>query len=480
MLDAAPRTPFMTPRRFEQLGRQALWLLFGGGVSLVLLLAWKAPGLLPAVPLLLLGGVSVVFVVRRPLLNLYLVVGGFAAILSQNEGVQWYEAGYGLYLLGYTAGWLTYRMLLCRERVLRSATDYLLVFFLVYATATIALNPVFGGSLFQAAREWATMTIFGLYFPIKEAARRHEDALQRILLMFFFIAVFIALRNFYQYYLGLQSAEALWEIMQNRERLNERILMVAALFSAVQFLYAERRLTRVGHAGLVSLLLAGIIAGQSRAVWVSFLLGLGVLFLVTDRRRKGQIVFVGLVGFAAALVMGAVLLDDFFSVVITGLAERFTSLGSATTDDVSLVNRFHEWRVAWGEILRSPILGRGFGVSFSFFNMTYEATQWKTYIHNAYLGLWYRHGLIGLAALLTFFGGQVWHAVQLYRSDAPRRARVVAIMGLAALAALALAATTEPMLLDDDGVFVLMMPAALIAGMHQRWRDDSDPPVHPA
>jgi O-antigen ligase len=173
--------------------------------------------------------------------------------------------------------------------------------------------------------------------------------------------------------------------------------------------------------------------------------------------------------------IGAIFLPAFIDLLIAGFIHRVSTIGSASTEDVSLLNRFGEWSAAWERILQSPIIGHGFGVKFYFFDLTREVTTVKSHIHNTYLGILYRHGLIGLVLFLGFYIRGAWFSYRLARmTNEWAFAKQVGLISISCMTALALAASTEDLLIADEGALIIAFPAALVSGLWQRHNMLSD------
>lgn len=474
MATGLPDVPAAAPfsEALHRRGQQVLRAGLALGVLALLALGWYAPGWLLAPPLLLVSAFALGYLLRHPLLHLCAAITILVFIFDKTEGIQVTEAAGGVYYVSYLAGWFLYHVAVLRERLLLHPVDYAVAFLLLFATLSLPLTVLLGGDLVAGLRQWSALLLLAFYFPIKDACARDERALYALVLTFALLALFIAGRNFFRYYLALQNAEMLWQIVQNRSRANERFLMVTLLGSLV-FLtyYARTRRAQFVMLGLSVVMLAGVVVGLSRAVWLSVFLGLGVLFLVVDAKQKARLLMLGGLGAVFLVAGAAIMLDDVFGLVISGLSARFSSLETAGTRDFSLINRFYEWEAAWGHIKQSPIVGWGFGVPFPYYNLIYGITQERSYVHSTYLSVLYRHGIIGLGFVLFILGGTFLRGIRYARrADRGSLRQAVALSCVAALPALALAATTEDIMSDAEGVFLVMFPAALLAGIWQRWR----------
>jgi len=455
----------------EGLKRWGDWLwgsLFGVGLAATLSLAWVMPRFLPLIPLVLLAGMALSVLVRHPLLHLCVVLGGFVTIFNYDEGIQVSEIAFGLYYLGYLACWFAYHALGNWAKLFRHPIDYAIAFYLVFATASLSLTLVFGGSLFDGLNEWRALMVLAFYFPVREVAR-DPHGLRALLITFVLIALSVAVRNFIQYFLALQDVGALWEVVQNRHRTNERFVMMALLGALIFLLYYAR--TKLAYAlflGLSVIFTASIMAGRSRTVWLAVGLALFVVFLLVGRRDRLRLILFGATGFSIVIGIGFLLFDDLFLLILTGLGDRFSSIGGATQADLSLINRFYEWRTVGDRILESPIVGHGFGVKFDFYSLLFHITERRTFVHSTYIGLLYRHGIIGLGLVLFVVAGSCLSGIRLARQATNDLSRSTLLVAVASISALALAATTEAVLLPTDGVFVIMYPLALIAGIRER------------
>ena len=83
-------------------------------------------------------------------------------------------------------------------------------------------------------------------------------------------------------------------------------------------------------------------------------------------------------------------------------ASRFASSGSVkmTPETMSNVIRIAEYLTALGHIARSPIVGHGLGFSYVFRSPVGFGLDEHWYVHNDYLLVWLKQGIIGLALLV--------------------------------------------------------------------------------
>lgn len=443
-------------------------LVLGTGLASLLALslytAAVAPRFAPLIPLGLAGALALAWLIRRPLLHLCFVMLSLVFVLDLTEGIRLSEVVVTLYYLSYLGGWFMYHLVLRQTRLLVDPVDYAVAAFIAIVTLSLGLTVIYGGSAYVALNEWRRIVVVAFYFPLKWICIRDPKAIQALLITFVVIALVLVARNLVRYYFAFQSAEALWQIMTNRARTNERFIMIGFLGSLIFLFHASSWRTRLAFAATTTVLFSGTIAGLSRALWVATAFGLLVAILLMEGRQRFRILLL-LGGAASSLALLAmVLFDDAFSFVLQGLVERFATLSSAASDDISLINRFYEWNSAWDRIVEAPLFGHGLGVSYPHYNLIWKVTQMKTFVHSTYVALLYRHGLVGVLCIgfiiLVLFG----RAIALLRTKS-KLSYPIALTAVTVFPALAVTALTEDLLLAIEGTFTLAFLAALLTAL---------------
>lgn len=471
MLSLGARIQRIEPDQLWSWSRVALFIAFGFSCAAILLSVWISVTILTVLSALFLGALVFSILARDEIALLCAVIVGFVAVVRYAEGFQIEEVLYGAAYLGYLAYWFISRLFFYRDQIFRTKADWALFLFLVYTTLSLGLTPVLEGDMRAAISEWLSISMLAFYFPIKEVCIRRSDcvAQKRILLSFGAVALFVAIRNLLDYRAGLSQAEYLWQIAGGRVVMNEHVLLVAGLVTLL-FLVHSRKWPQRAFLGVLFFFFAsGVIIGQSRVVWVSFLLGAATIFLFVDARKRLYLALLGVGSLASAVLVGMVLFDNFISIIIAGLANRFLSLGTAASQDLSLINRFVETGVAWEYIKKNPIIGYGFGVPIKYYSLVLEYTRVESYVHNGYVGVWYRHGLIGAALVLTFYFGAMWSAFRTLRHRTVQHFdRLIAIAAMACLAAESLAGTMANHFATSDTTLIIGAIAGLAAASWHR------------
>jgi O-antigen ligase len=182
------------------------------------------------------------------------------------------------------------------------------------------------------------------------------------------------------------------------------LVYVTVAFSGAYLLWGPpRRRLLVG--GLFALCLAGVLASLNRNMVLGLLLGLILTALVMAR---GGRLMVGVVAFASiALVL--VLLNEAGG--LRPLQPVLSRAGSlihphSVATSASATDRSRENHFAFKALRGDPITGIGWGTSYGKTQAVVQADGEvaifdQPFIHNIYLGLWLRTGIVGLLAYVT-------------------------------------------------------------------------------
>jgi len=251
--------------------------------------------------------------------------------------------------------------------------------------------------------------------------------------------------------------------------------------AAASLLYRASARTLTWRSGLllfaaVAFLAGGLLASMVRSLWICGALGmLLVVFLAPhDRRTRKAVAAVSGGAILAVTVVAAIdRLSPQSSGDWTGTAIAFLQdLGSK--DSTSRVTREVEWGHALEVWKQSPLVGVGFGYAFpqrGLEQIPDEVRPEAFFMHNSYLNILAKTGIVGLAAFLAF----IWsvargaHAV-LRRPDVDAGDRALATAIVAAVASVALLTSTVPVLTAGDSPAYLGMLAGLTVALQRSAR----------
>jgi len=223
----------------------------------------------------------------------------------------------------------------------------------------------------------------------------------------------------------------------------------------------------------VALLAGGLLASMVRSLWICGALGmlLVVVFSPHDRRTRKAVAAVSGGAILAVTVVAAIdRLSPQSSGDWTGTAIAFLQdLGSK--DSTSRLTREVEWGHALDVWKQSPLVGLGFGYAFpqrGLEQIPDEVRPEAFFMHNSYLNILAKTGIVGLLAFLAF----IWSVARgaygvLRRPDVDLDDRALATAIVAAVASVALLTSTVPVLTAGDPAAYLGMLAGLTVALQR-------------
>ena len=451
-------------------GRLALSTSLALSLIVVLFVAWRGDWVVAVfLPVLLSAALAVVWLFRRPTINLYVVLVGFVIVANNEAGFQLREIVYVLYLYATLAHWYASEWLSGERRFLHTTEDKALFLFLILVPCTIPLTVVFEGSLVGVVSELFSLSLLALYFPLKETIARSRGSAHALAIVVVLVGVLVALRNLFEYGVMLGNVTMAWQIATGRVVTNDSLLCISSLFSLALLVTARTWRSAALMSAALLTCFGGLLLTQSRGYWLAFLLGAAVMFVALDRRRKLRLLLVGGVGTVAGLAIGYILVGPYMNLLLGGLTDRFASVGSAAFLDDSLINRWRETGAVLERIKLNPIVGYGMGVSYSFYDIVHLVTDSDAFVHNGYVGLWYKFGLWGLGLMLFFWAGTIRRGILAFRIPTLSPfARTCGLAGAIGLCAFTLSTITSNPFFVKDTVFIFSLTAGVSAGAWRR------------
>ncbi|HYM20932.1 MAG TPA: O-antigen ligase family protein [Candidatus Kapabacteria bacterium] len=170
-------------------------------------------------------------------------------------------------------------------------------------------------------------------------------------------------------------------------------------------------------AGLI-LTCFGLILTFERAIWVSLVFFIPILITWFPRKQRDKSVFALLLLLGIFTFLGILLYatTPLFATVLKWTISKFTSSSQVGTD-ISLVNRYIEWRSVLNQIGNAPITGLGFGGMYKLYGWIVGVTSLSGYTHNTYLGWMLKFGIIGFVFLSFSYLSIIFLGVRLSYSS---------------------------------------------------------------
>lgn len=460
----------LSPLKIYQAGNA---LIVGGLIlGLGLTFALANTGLIPyviALPTLILGGAAIAFFIANPLLNLLAVILGFVVIASNEAGFQAIEIAYAVYFFMVISTWFARYTIFKQKEILTEKADWALALFLGLLPATLLLTALFQGDFRVAASELISLSMLLVYFPVKHSVVHYRLGPRIMLTTVVSMSAAVALLNSFNYASDLAGATALWQVAGSRVVVNDGLLMMGSLMSLTMLIYARSPKAFLLAIIALACTFAGLIMTQARGSWLAFVVGTFALIFLVRTPERIKILSTGTIVSVLILSIGYILIGPFLNVILGGIFERFGSIASAFTQDLSLINRFRETGAVFERITRNPLIGYGPGVSYVFYDIVHQSTDTDSFVHNGYVGLWYKYGLWGLGLVLYFWYSAVKMGLHAFRSDtAGHWTRLAGLAGAVPLIGLTISTLTQNPFFLKNHLFIIALAAGLAVGAGER------------
>ena len=464
-------------QRLERLGRLLLAGLLAGGTIAIVWTGASAPEWLWVVPVSGVGVLGLFLLAgARPKLGRtgargsggYLgAVLGFVLIASFDPGIQATEVLYALFLFGYLALWFARRWT-TGERLVWTVADGGVAVFVGWSLVSVLWAPLTGARVSAAASEAMMVLLLLLYFPTREVVAHHRRGPALVLVAITALGAYATVRNLLNYRSIIVNAVFEWQTNIGRVTTNEMLLVAAALVLMAVAVSISGPWRRGSAVAALAATLAALVITQSRAFWLDFLLGAVVMTAAFAGAPRRRIIGLMALGTAMMLGLGLLLFPSAIEGIASGVAARFQSIGSAASRDISLRSRLYEASAALDLIRVNPILGYGLAAQYSFYDIIADATVTRSFVHNGYVDLLLKGGLIGFSAMLAAWGGMLAQAYRAWRAHRMGALGPAAVVALAGLVALFPSSSTSIHFYVGDTLLTMALLGGLAAGLSRR------------
>jgi hypothetical protein len=233
--------------------------------------------------------------------------------------------------------------------------------------------------------------------------------------------------------------------------------IVATGLWTASILAPSRRVRWLCLAGMVPMLLH-LFFSFTRGYWLGFLVGVPIATLLAWRNlgrfepgvRARRILLLPGLALVGVVVLG--LSASFFGGerLLAAAGGRFESSFSTDWSGETLSNliRLDEYDRAIGAAMESPVIGRGLGFSFVTRDLLTRSIRDQWFVHNYYLLLWLKLGVVGLLAFVGLLASWIAAARRFAAREPGWLARVWAIAAVAMTAQVATILLTNYSLAD--------------------------------
>ena len=449
-------------------GSRAITAVYGISIALVFYVALVKTSFLVLVPVALLGGIGGLFLITAKEWNVYFILTAFVLIAEFEAGIQPQEVIYAAGLLGFFIVWYSNHLIIQRRKLLTNSTDKVIFLFVMFAFASASWSYLLGSGLSDIVNECVVMMMFGFYYPVKHTVADTDKAATRLIYVVCWIGFFVFVRNIFHYQQGLANADQLYQIASGRVSTNEALQLFPAIGALVGLVYSASRKQFLLTGFAFSCFFTGLVITQSRGYWLAFVVASVALFVIANRQIRYKMLSLALAGGLVIALAGYLFSPTIAILILEGLIDRVASLGKAFTGDISFVNRVYDSKTVWSYITHNPILGYGIGASYSYFNLIDDATRNWAFVHNGYIGVWFKYGIVGLASILYVWLRSIRSGIRHFRSQQLSVTSLLVLISTLCLIALAVVANTSNPFLKEDTTMMFALLTGFISGASDR------------
>lgn len=242
---------------------------------------------------------------------------------------------------------------------------------------------------------------------------------------------------------------------------------VVAGFALARVIWGPARGRLMGW-GMVAVTLTGVILSLNRNMLLGLALGLCAAALVAPQKHR----FVVTAAAVGMVLAGFVLLAQGSAVESNAIVSRVASITNySALQTQTLDDRYYENGIALQRIRAHPLGGLGWGPDYGAMLLSSDdgflVSQPRPFMHEQYLWIWMRAGLIGLLALIAMLALGIWNGARWCRA---RHGRDDAWLGagvVVALVAMAASSNVAIYLTPPDSTVPLVGVLALAAIMRR-------------
>lgn len=317
-----------------------------------------------------------------------------------------------------------------RERLTTPMTIAVLSFLLVIlvtAVSGVVFSDVHVPYMVEQARPFS----FYLMFFVTLLCVRSDKSLRGMLLVIAAMSLIVGVGMALQFFTGDRVRIFIGDFrLESFGRFAGRVLPPgqALVWLAIPMLVSVAAVVhRSLRAWLVVALSAstiGLLLTFTRAMWVGTLAGIVLMMIVgTGVERSGlRRITLAFVAAITVILLGLGTLSTDSEDYMGAYIGRFTSLfyGDTYADASTFGARVHEIGAAWEQIVKHPWFGIGIGNYYTFDLQWDQATfshVWRgvSYIHNVYVNILCKAGILGLATLLSMCFTFIARGIRIHR-----------------------------------------------------------------
>jgi O-antigen ligase len=248
---------------------------------------------------------------------------------------------------------------------------------------------------------FAPLFLLPIYYSEMVEADLHAEQILKLCVVTLSVIIFII--EIIEIKQNLSQSFFIFQVATRRVDQVSGALMMFIFLSLAMITTSKRRFLLLGvfFIGVASLILS-----FSRTAWVAAIMLLPFVVLVGNRKeRKSGYVF----SIMFLIISGLFLFYGYYNIRAVHLGVLFIvskiSTAGHMQTDLSMYNRFVEWRQILRAIGDSPIIGYGLGATFNDYSWLGGVNVRAGFTHNTYLGVLLKSGIVGMILLYTTYIG---------------------------------------------------------------------------
>ncbi|MGH1363096.1 MAG: O-antigen ligase family protein [Calditrichia bacterium] len=393
------------------------------------------------------------------------------AFLHSTETVNPLELYFGASYVATIAGWLIQSIFYRQKKQVHSIPEGALALFLLICFASLPISIMHGVPPLFWFRQLIPFLTYLLFFPLVQELNSRKR-LNILLLCIVVVMILTGINTLLRYKAALESVTKLWEVLASRKTGNEPYFFVGSVSFATLFIYYSDLKRRLAFGILTAFFLVTLVVTFSRGYWVTALLALFIIFVLVKPQLKMRMASYSIIGVLFAGLLASILFGNFAESIILQVGSRFSSLGQ-TRKDGSVQERIAETVAVWEQIVQSPVVGHGIGAEFSYDSVINRQRITGPYVHNAYLSLVFKFGLIGLISYLIFYLGMLRVAYITLMSLNNRRDWILLVIIFALLVAIIPLSISSPQLTQKNSILLITIMLSIISYFYNTAPDNT-------
>lgn len=339
----------------------------------------------------------------KPLWGVLILVGFLLSpALFRTEEITSLEIFWGvLFIIGFIGALL--RAFLENKKLFLSFKKetilWLALFFLFWGAVSLLTSLRGGESVIWWLREYVDfMGYFLIFWLVWSIGKKNEKWIKILVGLFLCIGVVKSLQQLIYYYHYLPQAIALNNFQILRSSFYAEFFgHPCSILAMCLYIYSKKQKEKLFFAFLTLFFLVFLVLSFTRSIWIGFAVSFLILLFKFKSFRAKITKIISSVFIVTIIVIGGgfFLRREIMVYLFQWVKIRLLSFSNLEAQ-LSVLDRFAEWKALWKLIWAKPLFGYGVGHAFTFYEAGGVGLVTTRYSHNIYLYLFYTMGIVGL------------------------------------------------------------------------------------